>query len=113
MVIPDLEDWILLLNMSDPLGDENGDGNYLYPLSSDFTPGEGLWDIKSLHVYESPWNVKFEIEMKELTNFWGLKMVLVIKLFKYTLIKITLQVAVRQMHLKGFMPKFTKIGHGK
>ena len=59
--------------MSDQLGDENGDGNYLYPLSSDFTPGEGLWDIKSLHVYESPWNVKFEIEMKELTNFWGLK----------------------------------------
>ena len=73
LVIPDLEDWILLLNMSDQLGDENGDGNYLYPLSSDFTPGEGLWDIKSLHVYESPWNVKFEIEMKELTNFWGLK----------------------------------------
>ena len=73
LVIPDLEDWILLLNMSDQLGDENGDGNYVYPLSSDFSPGEGLWDIKSLHIYESPWNVKFEIEMKELTNFWGLK----------------------------------------
>ena len=73
LVIPDLEDWILLVNMSDQVGDENGDGNYVYPLSSDFAPGEGLWDVTSLQIYESPWNVKFEIGIKELTNFWGLK----------------------------------------
>ena len=73
LVIPDLEDWIMLLNMTDDLGDEVGDGDYVYPLASDFSPGKGLWDITSLKIYESPWNVKFEVTMDELTNFWGLK----------------------------------------
>ena len=73
LVLPDLEDWILLLNMTDPIGDENGDGDYEYPLAADFSPGEGLWDIASLKIYESPWNAKFEIGVDELTNYWGLK----------------------------------------
>ena len=46
MVLPDLEEWVTLLELDDAVGDETGDGDYVYPLATDFnTPnGGGLWD---------------------------------------------------------------------
>ena len=54
MVLPDLEEWVTLLELDDAVGDETGDGDYVYPLATDFnTPnGGGLWDATHLTVRE-------------------------------------------------------------
>ena len=72
MVMPDLEEWVTLLDVSDALGDENGDGDYTYPLAGDFAPGAGLFDITHLKISQSAWNARFEITFAEMTDYWGL-----------------------------------------
>ena len=72
MVMPDLEDWVTLLDIDDDTGDENGAGAYTYPLAADFDPGVGLWDITHLKVSQSAWNARFEVTMAEMTDFWSL-----------------------------------------
>ena len=72
MVMPDLEEWVTLLDVSDALGDENGDGDYIYPLAGDFAPGAGLFDITHLKISQSSWNARFEITFAEMTDYWGL-----------------------------------------
>ena len=72
IVLPDLEEWVTLLEFEDALGDETGDGDYSYPLASDFTPGSGLFDGTSMKISQSAWNARFEIEMAEMTDYWGL-----------------------------------------
>ncbi len=72
IVLPDLEEWVTLLEFDDAVGDENGDGDYTYPLASDFIPGSGLFDGTSLKISQSAWNARFEIKMKEMTDFWSL-----------------------------------------
>ena len=74
LVLPDLEEWVTLLELDDAYGDENGDGDYVYPLASDFaTPNNGgLWDAKKLTVRQSAWNAQFIIEMDEMTDIWSL-----------------------------------------
>ena len=74
LVLPDLEEWVTLLELDDVVGDENGDGDYTYPLASDFTTdnGGGLWDAKKVTVRQSAWNAQFIIEMDEMTDIWGL-----------------------------------------
>ena len=72
MVMPDLEEWVTLLDVSDSLGDENGDGDYSYPLAGDFAPGAGLFDITHLKISQSAWNARFEITFAEMTDYWGL-----------------------------------------
>ena len=74
MVLPDLEEWVTLLELDDAVGDETGDGDYVYPLASDFnTPnGGGLWDATHLTVRQSAWNAQFILTMSEMTDIWGL-----------------------------------------
>ena len=74
MVLPDLEEWVTLLELEDTVGDETGDGDYVYPLASDFnTPnGGGLWDATHLTVRQSAWNAQFILTMSEMTDIWGL-----------------------------------------
>ncbi len=72
MVMPDLEEWVTLLDVSDALGDETGDGDYTYPLAGDFAPGSGLFDITHLKISQSAWNARFEITFAEMTDYWGL-----------------------------------------
>ena len=74
LVLPDLEEWVTLLELDDAVGDENGDGDYTYPLASDFATdnGGGLWDAKKVTVRQSAWNAQFIIEMDEMTDIWGL-----------------------------------------
>ncbi len=71
-VMPDLEEWVTLLDIDDATGDENGAGSYTYPLAADFDPGIGLWDITHLKVSQSSWNARFEVTMAEMTDFWSL-----------------------------------------
>ena len=66
---------VTLLDVSDALGDENGDGDYTYPLAGDFAPGAGLLDITHLKISQSAWNARFEITFAEMTDYWGLQMV--------------------------------------
>ena len=74
VVLPDLEEWVTLLELDDAIGDETGDGDYIYPLASDFaTPNNGgLWDAKKLTIRQSAWNAQFILEMDEMTDIWGL-----------------------------------------
>ena len=72
IVLPDLEEWVTLLEFDDSTGDETGDGDYTYPLAGDFTPGNGLFDATSIKISQSAWNARFEIEMAEMTDYWSL-----------------------------------------
>ena len=75
MVLPDLEEWVTLLELNDAVGDETGDGDYTYPLASDFSTPDGqggLWDATHLTVRQSAWNAQFILTMSEMTDIWGL-----------------------------------------
>ena len=72
MIMPDLEEWVTLLDFDDPIGDEDGNGNYVYPLASDFAPGHGLFDITNLKISQSSWNARFEVTFAEMTDYWSL-----------------------------------------
>jgi alpha-amylase/alpha-mannosidase (GH57 family) len=76
VVLPDLEDWVVLLEAADTIGDANGDGDYTPPLAADFATASGntldLWDITSLKVSQSAWNARFEIGIAEMTDYWSL-----------------------------------------
>ena len=72
MIMPDLEEWVTLLDIEDVVGDETGDGDYTYPLAGDFAPGSGLFDITHLKVSQSSWNARFELTFAEMTDYWGL-----------------------------------------
>tara|TARA_B100001750_G_scaffold230090_1_gene226193 strand:- start:2403 stop:5753 length:3351 start_codon:yes stop_codon:yes gene_type:complete len=72
MIMPDIEEWVTLLDFNDTIGDENGNGNYVYPLASDFAPGHGLFDITNLKISQSSWNARFELTFAEMTDYWGL-----------------------------------------
>ena len=72
MIMPDLEEWVTLLDIEDAIGDETGDGDYTYPLAGDFAPGSGLFDITHLKVSQSSWNARFEMTFAEMTDYWGL-----------------------------------------
>ena len=74
LILPDLEEWVTLLELEDNIGDETGDGDYVYPLSSDFTTPNngGLWDAEKITIRQSAWNAQFIIEMGEMTDIWGL-----------------------------------------
>ena len=72
VTMPDLESWVRILDMADPVGDETGDGDYAYPLAGDFHPGAGLFDLEHVTIEQSAWNVRFTIKMAEITNGWNM-----------------------------------------
>lgn len=72
MILPELEQWVTLLDIDDAVGDETGDGDYVYPSASDFAPGNGLFDATHLKIEQSDWNARFTITMAEITNYWSL-----------------------------------------
>jgi glucan 1,4-alpha-glucosidase len=58
-----------LLDVSDPTGDDNGPGNYAYPLSSNFQPG--AFDLTRFQVYDDGTNVIFRVQTRDLTPTFG------------------------------------------
>ena len=72
MILPDLEEWVTILDIDDTIGDETGDGDYTYPQASDFAPGVGLFDANHLQIEQSDWNARFTITMEEITDYWSL-----------------------------------------
>jgi alpha-amylase/alpha-mannosidase (GH57 family) len=72
MVMPDLEQWVTLLDIDDVEGDETGGGGVVYPTASDFAPGAGLFDVTHLKISQSAWNARFELTFAEMTDYWAL-----------------------------------------
>ncbi|MEE2812018.1 MAG: glucodextranase DOMON-like domain-containing protein, partial [Candidatus Thermoplasmatota archaeon] len=72
MVMPDLEQWVTLLDMNETVGDENGNGDIVYPTAGDFAPGAGLFDITHVKISQSAWNARFELTFDEMTDYWSL-----------------------------------------
>jgi len=56
----------LLLDVSDPNGDDNGPGTYAYPTDAAFHAG--AFDIQEFQVYDSGPNVTFRLKTRDLTE---------------------------------------------
>ena len=72
MVLPELEEWVTLLEMDDASGDGHGDGTITLPSASDFAGGLDLFDIQGVKIEQSDWNARFTFEMGDITNYWSL-----------------------------------------
>ena len=72
MVLPELEEWVTLLEMDDAFGDGHGDGTITLPMASDFAGGMDLFDIRGVKIEQSDWNARFTFEMGEISNYWSL-----------------------------------------
>jgi glucan 1,4-alpha-glucosidase len=68
-VFSDVVSGTLLLDVSDPAGDDNGPGNYVYPNSSNFVPG--AFDLLRFQVYDTGANVTFRVQTRDLTPTFG------------------------------------------
>jgi glucan 1,4-alpha-glucosidase len=59
----------LLLDVTDPNGDDNGPGNYAYPTSDNFKPG--AYDIQQFQVYDADPDVIFRLKTRNLAPTFG------------------------------------------
>jgi glucan 1,4-alpha-glucosidase len=59
----------LLLDVSDPDGDDNGPGNYAYPTFDGFRPG--AFDIQAFQVYDAGSEVIFRLRTRDLSETFG------------------------------------------
>ncbi|HEU4943085.1 MAG TPA: glucodextranase DOMON-like domain-containing protein, partial [Gaiellaceae bacterium] len=59
----------LLLDVTDPDGDDNGPGNYAYPTFAGFHPG--AFDIQQFQVYDSGADVTFRLKTRDLSETFG------------------------------------------
>ena len=59
----------LLLDVTDPDGDDNGPGNFAYPTSDAFHPG--AFDIQAFRVYDSGADVTFRLKTRDLSETFG------------------------------------------
>jgi carbohydrate-binding DOMON domain-containing protein len=58
-----------LLNVTDPTGDDNGPGNYAYPISDNFHAG--AFDLQEFQVFDDGTNVIFRVKIRDLTPTFG------------------------------------------
>jgi len=68
-VVNDVVDGTLLLDQSDPTGDDNGPGNYAYPNAGDFHAG--AFDLTDFQVYDTGSTVTFRARTADLTPTFG------------------------------------------
>ena len=59
----------VLLDVTDPTGDDNGPGNYAYPTYDGFKPG--AYDIERFQVIDDGTNVVFRLRTRDLTPTFG------------------------------------------
>ena len=59
----------LLLDVTDPDGDDNGPGNFAYPTSDAFHPG--AFDIQAFRVYDSGADITFRLKTRDLSETFG------------------------------------------
>ena len=68
-VVFDFVPGTLLLDVTDPSGDDNGPGNYAYPTFSGFHPG--AFDIQEFQVFDDGTNVIFRVKVRDLSPTFG------------------------------------------
>jgi glucoamylase len=70
-IVFDFTPGTVLLNVTDPSGDDNGPGNYAYPTAGDFHPG--AFDIQDFQAILSPdgATVTFKLQVRDLTPTFG------------------------------------------
>ena len=68
-VIFDFTPGTVLLDVTDPTGDDNGPGNYAYPTSDDFNAG--AFDIQRFQVLDDGTSVIFRLQTSDLTPTFG------------------------------------------
>jgi glucoamylase len=68
-VVNDIVVGNLILDTTDPTGDDNGPGNYAYPTSSNFQPG--AYDLTDFQVYDTGSTVTFRVQTRDLTPTFG------------------------------------------
>ena len=68
-VVNDVVQGTLLLDTTDPAGDDNGPGNYAYPTSSNFQAG--AFDLTDFQVYDTGTTVTFRVQTRDLTPTFG------------------------------------------
>jgi glucoamylase len=68
-VVFDFTPGTVVLDVTDPTGDDNGPGNYAYPTSPDFHPG--AYDIQRFQVLDAGDRVTFRLQTRDLTNTFG------------------------------------------
>jgi glucoamylase len=68
-VVFDVVPGTLLLDVTDPNGDDNGPGNYAYPTSDAFHAG--AFDIQEFQVYDAGPNVIFRLKTRDLSPTFG------------------------------------------
>jgi carbohydrate-binding DOMON domain-containing protein len=59
----------VLLDVTDPTGDDNGPGNYAYPTSGDFHAG--AFDLTRFQVIDDGTNIIFRVQTRDLTPTFG------------------------------------------
>jgi glucodextranase-like protein len=68
-VVFDFVPGTLLLDVTDPSGDDNGPGNYAYPTFGGFHPG--AFDIEQFQVFDEGTNVIFRVKVRDLSPTFG------------------------------------------
>jgi hypothetical protein len=68
-VVFDFVPGTVLLDVSDPDGDDNGPGNYAYPTSADFHAG--AFDIQRFQVIDSGSDIVFRVQTRNLSPTFG------------------------------------------
>ena len=68
-VVEDIVDGTLLYDHADPVGDDNGPGNYAYPTAADFHPG--AYDLTDFQVYDTGSTVTFRVQTGDLSPTFG------------------------------------------
>jgi glucoamylase len=58
-----------VLNVTDPVGDDNGPGTYAYPTASDFQPG--AFDLTGMQVNQTATNVYIQVKIRDLADTFG------------------------------------------
>jgi glucan 1,4-alpha-glucosidase len=68
-VVFDFTPGTLLLDVTDPTGDDNGPGNYAYPTSSNFHAG--AFDIERFQIFQDGATTIFKLQTRDLTETFG------------------------------------------
>jgi carbohydrate-binding DOMON domain-containing protein len=68
-VVFDVTPGQVLLDVTDPDGDDNGPGNYAYPTSANFRPG--AYDIQRFQVLDDGTDVIFRLQTRDLSPTFG------------------------------------------